>query len=110
MTFRQEKFCIIGIILFTLLINASGINWGIPSRERAKLIFENQVFLNAFLPLMKETRTEIRNTVISENSEYLSTYDDKQKLNVIVNGKELSLEKGTVNAMRTYLLRAYYPD
>ncbi|MCX5641637.1 MAG: glycosyltransferase family 39 protein [Candidatus Omnitrophica bacterium] len=110
MTSGQEKFCVVIIILLALLLNVLGINWGVPSQERAKLIFENQAFLNAFVPLMKETRAEIRDAIKYENYEYPLTYNEKQKFNVTVGKKKFLVEKATVNAMRTYLLRAYSPD
>ncbi len=96
------------IMLISLCINLLGIGWGLPGQNIINLIFGNEKVLNALVPIMAETRQEIRQMIKSPGDEYRKDYDEDKIIKF--SGFKVPLTVGKINAMRTYLLRTYYPD
>ncbi|HQL64853.1 MAG TPA: hypothetical protein PLS78_03215, partial [bacterium] len=80
-----------------------GIGWGLPGQNIINLIFGNEKVLNALVPIMAETRQEIRQMIKSPGDEYRKDYDEDKIIKF--SGFKVPLTAGKINAMRTYLLR-----
>jgi len=109
---KQKKVYIsLGIIIFvSFLLNVFGIRWGLPGRNIIGLVFGNEKILNILVPVMSETRQEIRQMIKSPGDKYLKDYDENRIVDIDDGFFTIPLTVGTINAMRTYLLRTYYPD
>lgn len=59
---------------------------------------------------MVKARDKIREIVVHSTREYPLDYDENKEIRIRYNEKEMILTLGKINAMRTYLLRTYYPD
>jgi len=107
---KRTFISIIIIVGITLLINLPGIKWGLPSDNTIKLIFGDINFLRTILPQMIETRAEIRQMIDVPGDQYYSSYNENRTIEIKYKDEIIPLSVGQINAMRTYLLRTYYPD
>ncbi|MFA5392868.1 MAG: glycosyltransferase family 39 protein [Candidatus Ratteibacteria bacterium] len=108
---RDKNILFLAIILMaSLVLNLLGINWGVPDKAKINLVFKDKKTLGFLIPEMIKTREEVREMATSYGTGYAPDYDDKQLIAVKTDGNDLVLSKGVLNAMRTFLLRTYYPD
>jgi len=98
------------VMITTLAVNLLGIQWGVPNRKKVRIIFGSDTFLKSLIPFMKETHREIREMIVYPGAEYSKDYDENRIIDIVHNGCDIPLTIGQINAMRTYLLRTYYPD
>jgi len=107
---KRTRIFFIMILALSLFVNLLGIKWGLPGSNIINLVFGDIEFHKTVLSQMVETRDEIRQMIKVPGDKYYSSYDENRMIKIPYKNEMISLTVGQVNAMRTYLLRTYYPD
>ncbi|MCM8815576.1 MAG: glycosyltransferase family 39 protein [Candidatus Omnitrophica bacterium] len=107
---KKNFLFLLCIFFLSLLINIPGIKWGLPNSKTVELVIGDKKLLEVLIPIMVETRTEIRSMVKIPGDRYSEMYAENKSIKIKYDNQKLDLTVGQINAMRTFLLRTYYPD
>ena len=107
---NHTRIYLVVILLVGFLLSALGIRWGAPDENKIRLVFGNREVLSAFVPEMVKGREEIREMIFFGADKYATGYNERQAVTVEMKSGKMTVTKSTFNAMRTFLLRTYYPD
>ncbi|MCM8788715.1 MAG: glycosyltransferase family 39 protein [Candidatus Omnitrophica bacterium] len=107
---KKSLFFLICVFLVSIFLNITAIQWGLPDTETANLVIGDNKLLEDLTSLMVETRSEIRSMVKIPGEKYADFYDENKVISIEYDNRRLNLTLGQINAIRTYLLRTYYPD
>ncbi|MCM8822289.1 MAG: glycosyltransferase family 39 protein [Candidatus Omnitrophica bacterium] len=74
------------------------------------LVTGDSKLLESLTPIMVETRREIRQMIKIPGDKYSDIYNENKVVSIEYGNRRFNLTPGQINAIRTYLLRTYYPD
>lgn len=104
---NKEGFLLGIICLISLFLNTYGIWGGLPSKERANLVF-NESQIKGLSKIMKETRDEIYQRTEYFGSGPIDMKDSMYK--ITLDNKDYEISKFHISAARSFLIRSSYSD
>ncbi len=110
----KKKLTLFSLAVFavSLFSYTAGISRGMPSKERALLVFKSEDNIRALLPALKESRKDVYESYdLQPGSELLKVYGASSKTREIVwEGKKIKVEDEKLHALRSVLLQNRFPD
>ncbi|MCM8764826.1 MAG: hypothetical protein NC830_05670, partial [Candidatus Omnitrophica bacterium] len=107
---KKNLFFLMCVFLVSFLLNIIAIQWGLPDKETVDIVIGDSELLEVLTPVMVETRNEIRTMIKIPGEKYSDIYNENEVVSIEYDHRILNLTLGQINAIRTYLLRTYYPD
>lgn len=111
---NTKKLVLFSLMIFavSLALYTVAIDMGMPTRERALLVFKSEDNIKALLPILKESRNEVyKNYDLQSGSELLKLYNSSNKVREVVwEGKKIKVEEEKLHSLRSVLLQNRFPD
>ncbi|NLI09591.1 MAG: hypothetical protein GX447_02390 [Elusimicrobia bacterium] len=100
------------IFVFSVFLNSLYLTKGMPSSQRASLVFKNKQNLKDALPYLIKAREDVYSDYSSKSgSELLKLYkEDSKEAFLKWDGKIIKTEKKKLHALRSVLLQNRFPD
>lgn len=114
---KVHRIIFAGIICFSLLLNLTGIKWGLPSKERADLVLPREINLKRLFENLAKARDKIYEIAEKNVTAY---YGRLKKLGKLRSETKLlperletidgNIPEPILHSLSSYLIRSKHPD